>query len=115
MPPIPRILHPCARNRYNAACGRIPARMFLETIYNDWLANGTDAASTAAQQARHFMLPNFENFYVGHLPTHARMGTFLCKHSACAKLMQNYVEDKNMTSKVNGRKMLYFLVLDIFW
>eukprot|EP00877_Chromochloris_zofingiensis_P004485 jgi/Chrzof1/14037/Cz08g22050.t1 len=77
---------------YNGFCRQQTARLFLETVYEEWLQNTTGI--------RTVMLPNFENFYEGGIDQHRQMKEIICKHRTCEALMKQYVLDKSLPAKV---------------
>jgi hypothetical protein len=111
-----------ARRHYDEQCGKRTARMFLESMYQEFFfsgggggggTTGTAAATTTANSAAasqpptsspsgvlHLHLLNSEHMWTRDHAMHARVDAFLCKTRFCERLARAHVRRRGLRAAV---------------
>eukprot|EP00775_Hariotina_reticulata_P012551 gene12551-12684_t len=83
---------PAAPEVYDSYCGSLTARLFLESMYGEFVSKRKDVL--------HIQLLNSEHMWTQDAPMHAKMQLFLCKTAFCQMLMQQHVVNKRYWASV---------------
>lgn len=77
---------------YDSYCGPQTARMFLESVYREFLSKQKDVL--------HIQLLNHEHLWTQDADVHAKMQVFLCKTKYCVGLMRQHIVNKEYWASV---------------